>query len=46
MFPEIPNFFSKYLEKWEYFSVSDTDILGERNSEFSQLESNLQPSDY
>ena len=29
-----------------FFSVSDTGILGKRNSEFSQQESNLRPSDY
>ena len=29
-----------------FFSVSDTVILGKRNSEFSQQESNLRPSDY
>ena len=30
----------------DIFSVSDTGILGKRNSEFSQQESNLRPSDY
>ena len=29
----------------DIFSVSDTGILGKRNSEFSQQESNLQPSE-
>ena len=29
-----------------FFSVSNTGILGKRNSEFSQQESNLRPSDY
>ena len=28
-----------------FFSVSDTGILGKRNSEFSQQETNLRPSD-
>ena len=30
----------------DIFSVSDTSILVKRNSEFSQQESNLRPSDY
>ena len=30
----------------DIFSVSDTGILGKRNSEFSQQEWNLRPSDY
>ena len=29
----------------DIFSVSDTGILGKRNSEFSQQESNLRPSE-
>ena len=34
------------IENDIFFSVSDTGILGKRNSEFSQQESNLRPSDY
>ena len=34
----------KKLEN-DIFSVSDTGILGKRNSEFSEQESNLRPSD-
>ena len=29
-----------------HYSVNDTGKLGKRNSEFSQQESNLRPSDY
>ena len=34
------------MRKTYFFSVSDTDILGKRNWEFSQQESNLRPSHY
>ena len=38
--------FDKIVNMRMIFSVSDTGILGKRNSEFSQQESNLRPSDY
>ena len=34
-----------YIYENDFFSVSDTGILGKINSEFSQQESNLRPSD-
>ena len=37
---------NKIIYENDIFSVSDTGILGKRNSEFSQQESNLRPSDY
>ena len=42
---ETQNLKAKKIEN-DIFSVSDTGILGKRNSEFSQQESNLRPSDY
>ena len=37
---------NKYGFENDVLFSNDTDILGKRNSEFSQQESNLQPSDY